>query len=153
MAATIFVCDAVYGGISIYSMHLALYLAFSILWFWAASISRRSTGAGGSSGVAWSVFVVPSPRSLRILDMCGSFLDLAAEPRINTNFYSSSYASYWSLVSLACSSTLLECGPFCLALTSFIKRSSYSWYFLSHLSSIASMVSEFTRTCYGRWAC
>ena len=137
IAATNFVCVCVYGGRSIYSMHLALCLALSIFAFSVYRISRRSTGAGGSSGMAWSFFALPSPRSFLAFGICGSFLALAAEPRIKTNFYSSSYASYYSLASLACSSTLLECVPFCLALTNFIKRSSYSWYLFSHLSSIA----------------
>jgi hypothetical protein len=52
IAATNFVCFIVYGGSSIYSMHLALCLALSIFVFWVYSISKRSTGAGGSSGVA-----------------------------------------------------------------------------------------------------
>jgi hypothetical protein len=124
IAATNFVCCAVYGGISSFSRQLALYLALSILLFYANKISRRSTGAGGSSGTG--VAVLPSPRSLRILDMCGSFFALAAEPKIKTNFYSSSYASCCSLVSLAYNSTLVECVPFYLALNSFIKRCSYS---------------------------
>ena len=124
MAVTNFVWFAVYGGISIFSRQLALYLALSILLFYVIKISRRSTGAGGSSGIG--VAFLPSPRSLRILDMCGSFFALAAEPKIKTNFYSSSCASCCSLVSLACNSTLVECVPFNLALNNFIKRSSYS---------------------------
>jgi hypothetical protein len=78
---------------------------------------------GCASGV---VFVAPSPRSLRILDMCGSFLALAAEPRIKTNFYSSSVASYYSLVSLVYISTLVELVLFCLVLSSVLNRASYS---------------------------
>jgi hypothetical protein len=98
-------------------MHFALCLALSIFAFNVCSISRRSTGAGGSSGV-------PTPRAFLAFDICGSFLALAAEPRIKTNFYSSSYANYYSLASLACSSTLLECVPFCLALSNFVNRAS-----------------------------
>ncbi len=52
IAATNFVCFIVYGGSSIYSMHLALCLALSIFVFWVYRISKRSTGAGGSSGMA-----------------------------------------------------------------------------------------------------
>ena len=124
MAVTNFVWFAVYGGISIFSRQLALYLALSILLFYVIKISRRCTGAGGFSGIG--VAFLPSPRSLRIFDICGSFLALAAEPRIKTNFYSSSYANCCSFYSLACNSTLLECGSFYLALNYFIKRSSYS---------------------------
>jgi hypothetical protein len=113
IAATNLVCYIVYGGSSIYSMHLALCLALFILLFCEYMISRRSTGAGESSGLAWSVFVLPSPFYFRVLGRCGSFFTLAAEPRIKTNFYSSSYASYYSLASLAYSSTLLECVPLC----------------------------------------
>ena len=51
MAATIFVCVYVDGGVSIYSMHFALYLAFSCLLFMFYSMSRMSTGCGGSSCV------------------------------------------------------------------------------------------------------
>ena len=52
IVATNFVCLIVYGGSSIYSLHLALCLALSILLFNVYKISRRSTGAGGSSGRA-----------------------------------------------------------------------------------------------------
>jgi hypothetical protein len=76
-------------------------------------MSNRSTGAGGVSVVFG---VAPSPRSFLILDMWGSFLALAAEPRIKTNFYSSSVANCWSLVSLVCKSTLVEWVLFYLAL-------------------------------------
>jgi hypothetical protein len=79
---------AVYGGISIFSRQLALYLAFSSLWFCAAKISSKSTGVG----VACCT-VLPSPCNLLIFDICGSFLALVAEPRIKTNFYSSSCAN------------------------------------------------------------
>ncbi len=103
--ATNLVCFIVYGGSSICSMHFALCFALSIFVFYACRISRRSTGAGGSSEV-------PAPRAFLALDMCGSFLALAAEPRINTNLYSSSYANYCSLASRAEASTLLECVPF-----------------------------------------
>jgi hypothetical protein len=84
--ATNLVCLIVYGGSSICSMHFALCLALSILAFCADRMSRRSTGAGGSS-------VASAPRAFLVLDMCGSFFALAAEPKIKTNFYSSSYAS------------------------------------------------------------
>jgi hypothetical protein len=110
-------------------------------------MSSRSTGAGGVSGV---VVVAPSPRSFLILDMWGSFLALAAEPRIKTNFYSSSVASYYSLVSRVYRSTLVECVPFCLAFNNVVKRASYSWNLFSHLSSIAVTVSELTIIYYGR---
>jgi hypothetical protein len=140
--STSLVCDVVCGGISIRSSRPALYLALSILWFYAIRMSRRSTGAGGSSGTG--VSVCPSPRSLRILDICGSFLALVAVPRINTNFYSSSCASYCSLASLVCISTLLEGGLLCLALIIFSMRSSYCIYLLSHRISIAVMVSALT---------
>jgi hypothetical protein len=62
---------AVYGGSSILSKQLALYLALSILLFCAYRISRRSTGVGVAVAVIVSVFVLSSPRSLRILDMSG----------------------------------------------------------------------------------
>jgi hypothetical protein len=140
--STSLVCDVVCGGISIRSSRPALYLALSILWFCAIRMSRRSTGAGGSSGTG--VSVCPSPRSLRILDICGSFLAFVAEPRINTNFYSSSCASYCSLASLVYISTLLEGGPLCLALIIFSMRSSYCIYLLSHRISMAVMVSALT---------
>ena len=73
-------------------MHFALCFALSIFVFYVCRISRRSTGAGGSS-------VVSAPRAFLVLDMCGNFLAFAAEPRIKTNFYSSSYASCYSLAS------------------------------------------------------
>ena len=98
----------VYGGSSILSKQLALYLALSILLFCAYRISSRSTGVGVAVGVSVSVSVVSSPRSLRILDVWGSFFALAAEPKIKTNFYSSSVAIYYNLVSLVYMSTLLE---------------------------------------------
>ena len=60
---------AAYGGSSIRSKQLALYLALSILLFCAYRISSRSTGVGVAVGVSVSVGVVSSPRSLRILDM------------------------------------------------------------------------------------
>ena len=122
--ATNLVCDVVCGGISIRSSRPALYLALSILLFCAIRMSRRSTGAGGSSGTGVSFF--PSPRSLRILDICGSFLAFAAEPRINTNFYSSSVANYYSLVSRVYNSTLVDCVPFYLALSRVVNLASYS---------------------------
>ena len=81
--ATNLVCLIVYGGSSICSMHFALCLALSILVFYACRMSRRSTGAGGSS-------VVSAPRAFLVLDMCGSFLAFAADPRINTKRYSNS---------------------------------------------------------------
>ena len=148
--ATNLVCCVVYGGGSILSIQLALYLALSSLLFCAIRISRRSTGAGGSSGAGVSVF--PSPRSLRILDMCGNFFALAAEPRIKTNFYSSSVASYYSLASRVYRSTLVECVPLCLAFSRVVNRASYSWNLFSHLSSIAVTVSELTIIYYGRWS-
>jgi hypothetical protein len=86
-------------------------------------MSNRSTGAGGVSVV---LVVAPSPRSFLILDMWGSFLALAAEPRIKTNFYSSSVASYYNLASLVCISTLVECVLFYLALSNVTNLSSYS---------------------------
>ena len=141
IVATIFVWFVVCGGSSILSIQLALYFALSILLFWAARMSNRSTGAGGVS-VVFSV--APSPRSFLILDMWGSFLALAAEPRIKTNFYSSSVASYYSLVSLVYMSTLVECVPLCLALSRVVKRASYSWNLFSHFCSIAVTVSELT---------
>ena len=69
-------------------------------------------GIASDSGV-----VLSSPRDLRVLVICGSFLALSAEPRRKTNFYSSFAASYCRLVSLAYSSTLLECVPLYLALS------------------------------------
>ena len=146
IVATNFVCLIVYGGSSIYSLHLALCLALSILLFNVYKISRRSTGAGGSSGRAWSAFSLFSPRNFRALDIWGSFLALAAEPKIKTNFYSSSYANCYSLASLACSSTLVDCVPFYLALINFVSLSSCSLYCCYHLSSISSIVSVLTRT-------
>jgi hypothetical protein len=76
---------------------------------------------------------------------------LAAEPRIKTNFYSSSYASCCNFASLVDYSTLLECVPLYYALNSFYSLSSYSLNFYSHLSSIAVMVSVLILTyyCYG----
>ena len=112
IAPTSFVWFAVYGGISILSKQLALYLALSILLFYADKISSRSTGVGVACGNRVSAFVLLSPCSFLIFDIWGSFLALAAEPRIKTNFYSSSFASYCSFFSLACNSTLFECGPF-----------------------------------------
>ena len=103
---------AVYGGISILSKQLALYLALSILLFYADKISSRSTGVGVACCNRVSAFVLLSPCNFLTFDMCGSFLALAAEPRIKTNFYSSSYANCCSFYSLACNSTLFECGPF-----------------------------------------
>jgi hypothetical protein len=44
MAATIFVCVYVDGGVSIYSIHFALYLAFSCLLLILYSMSKMSTG-------------------------------------------------------------------------------------------------------------
>ena len=123
IVATSFVWFVVYGGSSILSMQLALYFALSILLFWAARISSRSTGAGGVS-VVFSV--APSPRNFLILDMWGSFFALAAEPRIKTNFYSSSYASYYNLVSRVYNSTLVECVPFYLAFSRVVNLASYS---------------------------
>ena len=67
-------------------MHFALCFALSNFVFYVYRISRRSTGAGGSS-------VMSAPRAFLVLDMCGSFLAFAAEPSIKTNFYSSSYAN------------------------------------------------------------
>jgi hypothetical protein len=87
-----------------------------------------------------------SPRSFLAFDIWGSFLALAAEPRIKTNFYSSSYANCYSLVSLACSSTLVDCVPFYLALINFVSLSSYALCCCYHLSSIASIVSVLTST-------
>jgi hypothetical protein len=121
IAATNLVWCAVCGGSSIRSRQLALYLALSILLFCAAKISSRSTGVGIASD---SGLVEPSPRNLRILDIWGSFFALAAEPRIKTNFYSSSVASYYSLVSRVYRSTLLECVPLCLALSNCVNRAS-----------------------------
>jgi hypothetical protein len=84
-------------------------------------MSRRSTGVGIASD---SGVVLSSPRDLRVLDICGSFLALSAEPRIKTNFYSSFAASYCKLASLVYSSTLLECVPFYLALSNCVNRVS-----------------------------
>jgi hypothetical protein len=100
IVSTSLVWFAVYGGVSILSRQLALYLALSILLFCA--------------------------NNLRIFDIWGSFLALAAEPRIKTNFYSSSVASYYNLASLVWISTLVECVLFCLALSNVMNRSSYS---------------------------
>jgi hypothetical protein len=83
------------------------------LLFWAASISSRSTGAGGVSAV---LGYVPSPRNFLDLAMWGSFLAFAAEPRIKTNFYSSSVARCCSFVSLVWMSTFVDCGVFYKAL-------------------------------------
>jgi hypothetical protein len=69
---------------------------------------------------------------------------LAAEPRIKTNFYSSSVANYYSLVSLVYTSTLVECVPLCLALSKVVKRASYSRNLFSHFYSIAVTVSKLT---------
>ena len=143
--ATNLVCLIVYGGSSICSMHFALCFALSIFVFYVCRISRRSTGAGGSS-------VVSAPRAFLVLDMCGSFLALAAEPRIKTNFYSSSYASCCNFASLAYISTLLVGVPLYNVVKRFSNRSSNSRYFYAHLSSIASMVSVFTTINYGRGA-
>jgi len=90
IAPTSLVWFAVYGGISILSKQLALYFALSILLFCADKISSRSTGVGVAYWVRVSAFVLPSPCSFLIFDIWGSFFALAAEPRIKTNFYSSS---------------------------------------------------------------
>ena len=103
---------AVCGGISILSKQLCLYFALSNLLFCADKISSRSTGVGVAYWRRVSAFALPSPCSFLIFDIWGSFLALAAEPRIKTNFYSSSFASDCSFYSLACNSTLFECGPF-----------------------------------------
>ena len=51
MAASNFVCVYVDGGVSSYSMHFALYFAFSCLLFKLYSMSNMSTGCGGSSSL------------------------------------------------------------------------------------------------------
>ena len=66
MVATNLVWFNVWGGSSILSIQLALYFAFSILWFYAVRMSKRSTGAGG---VSFGSVVTPSPRSFFILDI------------------------------------------------------------------------------------
>jgi hypothetical protein len=58
--------------------------------------------------------------------MWGSFLAFAAEPRIKTNFYSSSVASYCSFVSLAWKSTFVDGGVFYKALIYADNLASYS---------------------------
>jgi hypothetical protein len=68
--------------------------------------------------------LLSAPRDLWFLDICGSFFALSAEPRIKTNFYSSFAASYYKLVSLVYSSTLVECVPLCLAFSSVVNRAS-----------------------------
>jgi len=133
------------GGVSICSIHLALYFAFSCFVFIVCNMSRISIGAGGSSRVGWS------PRVFLDLVVVGSLRALAAEPRIKTNFYSSSFANCCSVFSLVYYSTLMDCVPFCCALINVVNLSSYSLYFFSHLSSIAVMVSELTIIYYGRW--
>jgi hypothetical protein len=142
--ATSFVWFAVCGGISILSKQLALYLALSILLFYAAKISSRSTGVGVACCNRVSAFVLFSPCNFRILDMCGNFFALVAEPRIKTNFYSSSVAIYYSFASRVYRSTLVECVPLCLALSRILNRASYSWNIFYHLSSIAVTVSGLT---------
>ena len=72
IASTSLVWCAVYGGISILSKQLALYLALAILLFCAYKISSRSTGVGVASE---SMFVVPSPRSFCILDIFTCSMD------------------------------------------------------------------------------
>ena len=56
IVATILVCDCVDGGVSIYSTHFALCLAFSCLLFILYSISSISTGYDVSC-VFYSVFL------------------------------------------------------------------------------------------------
>jgi hypothetical protein len=87
-------------------------------------MSSRSTGVGVACIVCVSGFWFPSPRNFRILDIWGSFLALAAEPRIKMNFYSSSVASYYNLVSRIYNSTLVECVPFYLAFSRVLNRVS-----------------------------
>jgi hypothetical protein len=109
-------------------------------------MSKRSTGAGG---VSFGSTEIPAPRSLLILDMWGNFLAFVAEPRIKTNFYSSSVASCCSLASRACISTLFVCGVFLFALIRVYSLYSYSTNRFSHRSSMALTVSALTITSYG----
>jgi hypothetical protein len=66
---TSFVWFAVCGGISILSKQLALYLALSILLFYADKISSRSTGVGVACCNRVSAFVLLSPCNFLILDI------------------------------------------------------------------------------------
>ena len=86
-------------------------------------MSKRSTGAGG---VSFGSTETPAPRNLFILDICGNFLAFVAEPRIKTNFYSSSVARCCSFVSLDWKSTFVDCGVFYKALIYADNLASYS---------------------------
>ena len=109
-------------------------------------MSKRSTGAGG---VSFGSTETPAPRSLFILDILGSFLAFVAEPRIKTNFYSSSVASYYSLASLACISTLIVCGVLLFAFIRVYSLCSCSTNRFSHRNSMALTVSVLTIISYG----
>jgi hypothetical protein len=109
-------------------------------------MSKRSTGAGG---VSFGSTETPAPRSLFILDIWGNFLAFVAEPRIKTNFYSSSVASYCSLASRVCSSTLFVCGVFLFAFIRVCSLYSCSTNRFSHRSSMALTVSALTIISYG----
>jgi hypothetical protein len=110
-------------------------------------MSKISTGAGG---VSFGSTETPAPRSLFILDICGNFLAFVAEPRIKTNFYSSSVASYCSLVSRVYNSTLFVCGVLALAFIRVRSLSSCSANLFSQRNSIALTVSALTIISYGR---
>jgi hypothetical protein len=109
-------------------------------------MSKRSTGVGG---VSFGSTETPAPRSLFILDIWGNFLAFVAEPRIKTNFYSSSAANCWSLVSRVCSSTLFVCGVCLFAFIKVCSLYSYSTNLFSHRSSMALTVSVLTIISYG----
>jgi hypothetical protein len=109
-------------------------------------MSNKSTGAGG---VSLGSTVTPAPRNLFILDICGNFLAFVAEPRIKTNFYSSSVASYYNLVSRVYNSTLFVCGVFLFAFIRVRSLSSCSANLFSQRNSIALTVSVLTIISYG----
>jgi hypothetical protein len=109
-------------------------------------MSKRSTGAGG---VSFGSTETPAPRSLLILDIWGSFFAFAADPRIKTNFYSSSAANCWSLASRVCNSTLFVCGVFLFAFIKVCSLYSCSTNLFSHRSSMALTVSALTIISYG----
>ena len=98
MVATIFVVLVVDVEVSICSMYLILFLRFSSLKLKAWNMSRISTGFDDTFGSSLCGAV---PFYFRIVDMCGSFLALAADPMTKTNFASSSFAISWRACSLA----------------------------------------------------
>jgi hypothetical protein len=109
-------------------------------------MSKRSTGVGG---VSFGSTETPAPRSLFILDIWGNFLAFVAEPRIKTNFYSSSVASYCNLASRVCNSTLFVGGVLVFAFIWVRSLSSCSANLFSQRNSMALTVSVLTIISYG----